>query len=280
MKNYIFALIAAFTILSIPARAENYPFTPGVTFLPATYPLDVALTLEYISGGVSYCYSGSLSNNTETEYNNITWLEDEPWCEGAGRTKPSWNSILNSNTGAHATYNDLLKQKFQYFIKKDLDQAKNDIETIEGQLSSFASSSHSHAQSDVTNLTEDLGNRPIIWLNTTQKSGVKMIAKSATVAGGSGQAVFYLTDNNASNGTAVCSNVYEDTIDFEVNSNTALYRNSWVVSGDKKTVTVTSSQAVNAGNVLTSLLGAVTSALGALTPTTNGTVIRMTVWCD
>lgn len=45
--------------------------------------IDVSLTLSYILPDCNY--EGSLTDNTEISYNNLTWLDD--------RQKPSWQDI-------------------------------------------------------------------------------------------------------------------------------------------------------------------------------------------
>lgn len=45
--------------------------------------IDVSLTLNYILPNCNY--EGSLTDNTEISYNNLTWLDD--------RRKPTWNDI-------------------------------------------------------------------------------------------------------------------------------------------------------------------------------------------
>lgn len=111
------------------------------------------------------------------------------------------------------------------------------------------------------------------YLGTTQKTNAKFIAKNATVAGGAGAAIFYLTDNGLAGGNAICTNVYDDTISFEINNSANSYRWSWTISGDKKTLTAT----VNQSTAVT-LLGI--QVLGGLAAATNGTVVRLNVLCD
>lgn len=111
------------------------------------------------------------------------------------------------------------------------------------------------------------------YLNTTPKTNVKFIAKSATVSGGAGVAVFNITDNGDSTGNALCSSVYDDTISLRINSATISYASSWVVAENKKTVTTTVNQSSGV-----SLLGI--SLLGGFVAAANGTVVKMDLMCE
>lgn len=68
-------------------------------FLNPTFPVDAALVLEYISvcmdGGTPYLYTGDLSENTEAQFDAITWLDV--------RTKPAWSMILMCNYDSRTT---------------------------------------------------------------------------------------------------------------------------------------------------------------------------------
>lgn len=131
--------------------------------------------------------------------------------------------------------------------------------------------------SDFTTAARTAVGAPTIYLGTTAKTNVKLIAKSATIAGGAGQAIFYLTDNGLSGGTALCANaVYDETVDFEVNDSSAFYRPAWTIAGDRKSITATVTRATATGVI--AVLGL--NLLSAPTNAPNGTVVRLTVWCD
>jgi hypothetical protein len=63
--------------------------------------LDVALTLHYltqvVTPGPVYQYSGSVTQNTQTQYNNITWNDVRP--------KPTWQTIIDYSEAAWTYYN-------------------------------------------------------------------------------------------------------------------------------------------------------------------------------
>lgn len=115
-----------------------------------------------------------------------------------------------------------------------------------------------------------------MYLGSTLKTSAKFIAKTATVAGGAGHALFYLTDNGASNGVALCTNVWEETLRFELNSTTFFYRPAWTISGDKKTLDVSLVSSTSSGNIVLLSL----SLLSAPVAAANGTVVYMSVMCE
>lgn len=94
------------------------------------------------------------------------------------------------------------------------------------------------------------------------------IFKSATV--GSGVAVFNLTADGTSGGTALCTNgVIQDSVNANANDATASYQWSYVFSNSNKTVTITVNKLTTA-NILTGLLGQTAA---------NGAVVKMSVYC-
>lgn len=104
----------------------------------------------------------------------------------------------------------------------------------------------------------DLSFLPRVWATGVNKATVKYICTSAVVSGGN--AVFYLTDNNGSTGSAVFTNVYLESTNLYVSSSTDMYNYSGLtVSGDKKTLTVTVNRL---GTVLVGIIQLVTAANG------------------
>lgn len=118
----------------------------------------------------------------------------------------------------------------------------------------------------------DLSNQPTItapkaYEGTTLRSNAFMIIKSASVA--SGVAVFHLTNDGLSTGTALFPNgVIQDSITLNVNDSSASYQMSWAFSNSNKTLTVTTNKLTTA-NILTGILG---QASG------NGSVVKLQVW--
>lgn len=118
--------------------------------------------------------------------------------------------------------------------------------------------------------------RPTVYLGITQKSDAKLYAKSVATVGAGGVATFNLTSDGLVAGggnSAFFSNVYDETIDFEVNDSSNGYRFSWALSPDKKTLTVTVTR-----QAPVTILGI--PVLGGLNPTPAGTIVRVTLWGD
>lgn len=115
----------------------------------------------------------------------------------------------------------------------------------------------------------DLSGAPSIgkaYIGTTQKVDSFRIYKNATVS--AGVAVFNLTDDGLSTGTALFSNeVYTDSVNVAVSDATASYQMSWVFSNSNKTLTVTANKLTTA-NILTGLLGQAAA---------NGAVVKLVV---
>lgn len=108
----------------------------------------------------------------------------------------------------------------------------------------------------------------IAYEGTTQRVNSFPIFKSATVA--SGVAVFNLTADGTSGGTALCTNgVIQDSVNAVANDATASYQWSYAFSNSNKTVTITVNKLTTA-NILTGLLGQSAA---------NGAVIKMSVYC-
>lgn len=120
-----------------------------------------------------------------------------------------------------------------------------------------------------------LAQRPVVYQGSSQKTGVKIYAGKATTVTG-GVAIFYLTDSGTSGGNALLANVYDETVDFEVNDSVNAYRYSWVISADKKILTATVTRSAPTGVI--SLLGLNLLSAPAATPA--GTVVRLTAWGD
>lgn len=125
-----------------------------------------------------------------------------------------------------------------------------------------------------TAVAAGLALRPTVYLGSTVKTGVKMLAGQVITTGG--VATYYLTDTGGAGGSALFANVYGETLDFEVNDSVNSYRYSWSLSGDRKTLTVTVTRSAPTG--LIALLGL--NLTSAPVPTPNGTAVRMTVWGD
>lgn len=104
-----------------------------------------------------------------------------------------------------------------------------------------------------------------------QDSNAKFLATTASTS--SGAATFYLTSDGTSSGAAICTNtVYDATVSLAVNSSTVSYQSSWTIASDRKSLTAT----VNQTSGIT-LLGL--QVLSGLSPSANGTVVRLNLIC-
>lgn len=142
------------------------------------------------------------------------------------------------------------------------------VNSSDATLLARANHTGAQAESTVTNLTTDLANRPTMYAGATLKSSAKMIVKHATVA--SGVAVFYLTSDETSGGSALCTNVYDDSINVFVNDATSSYQMSYALTNANKTLTVTTNK-LSTANILTGILGQSAA---------NGAVVKLQVSCD
>lgn len=122
-----------------------------------------------------------------------------------------------------------------------------------------------------TGAYSDLTGKPTVptvqaYEGTTQRLNAFYIFKDATVA--SGVAVFNLTSDGTSGGTALFSSgVIADSVNVTVSDATASYQMSWAWSNSNKTLTVTANKLTTA-NILTGLLGQAAA---------NGAVVKLQV---
>lgn len=152
-----------------------------------------------------------------------------------------------------------------------LEALQQGVQNILTALAGKSNDPHGHNLSDTTGLIGSLALRPTIYQGAVQKAGAKLFCKAVlTVAG---VAIFQLTDDGTAGGNALFQNVYDASVDFEVNDAANSYRYGWSLSADKKTLTVTVNR-----QAPTTILGM--SVLGGLNPTTDGTQVRLTLWGD
>ncbi|MBF8177248.1 hypothetical protein [Herminiimonas contaminans] len=105
------------------------------------------------------------------------------------------------------------------------------------------------------------------YVETTAKNKAIQIFKSATVA--SGIAVFHLTTDGSSGGTALCSEVFTDSVQVTVNDAAASFQYGWAFSNGNKTLTVTVNKFTTA-NILSGILGQSAA---------NGSVAKLSISC-
>lgn len=115
----------------------------------------------------------------------------------------------------------------------------------------------------------DLINKPAIGkaiVGLTANTGTFPLVTSSTVS--SGVAVFYLTADGTSTGTALFTQVYLNSVQLAVNDATASYQMGWAFTNSNKTLTVTVNK-LGTANILTGVLGQTTAP--------NGTVVTLRV---
>lgn len=118
----------------------------------------------------------------------------------------------------------------------------------------------------------DLTGKPTIpvvqgYEGTTQHLGAFPIFKSLAVS--SGTAIFNLTNDGLSTGTALFPNgVIADSVNATVSDATASYQMSWAFSNSNKTLTVTANKLTTA-NILSGILGQSAA---------NSSVVKLSVW--
>lgn len=116
----------------------------------------------------------------------------------------------------------------------------------------------------------DLTGKPTLgrsYEGITQRTGSFPVFKSTTV--GSGVAVFHLTADGLSGGTALFPNgVIADSVSLTVSDATASYQMSYAFSNSNKTITVTANK-LTTSNILTGILGQAAA---------NSAVVKLQVW--
>lgn len=108
---------------------------------------------------------------------------------------------------------------------------------------------------------------PKAYQGTTLRTSVFPIFKSATVSGG--VAIFYLTSDGTSTGTALFPNgIIEESINLFVSDSAASYQMAYTLTNSNKTLSVTTNK-LGTANILTGILGQVAG---------NGATVRLQVW--
>lgn len=102
-------------------------------------------------------------------------------------------------------------------------------------------------------------------VGTAVKTNSFRTYKNATVSGGT--AVFHLTADGTSTGTALYAEVFTDSVQLIVNDASASYQMAWAFSNGNRTLTVTANRLTTA-NLLTGVLGQTQA---------NGAVVRLSV---
>lgn len=121
----------------------------------------------------------------------------------------------------------------------------------------------------VSGTDQYIANKPSVGkavVGTTVKTGVFPVIKSQVVS--SSTAVFYLTSDGTSTGTALFSEVYMDSVQVSVNDSSTLFTSSVALTNGTKTLTVTLTK-IGVVNLVTGAVGTVAA---------NGATVSLTVF--
>lgn len=116
----------------------------------------------------------------------------------------------------------------------------------------MTSGRHDRGVTEAVALAGDLATQRKNYVSGILKDDSFLYVTKASTAGGSGNVTFYITSDGTSSGTAVFSNVYADSVlivPYGSSGNYQAFNPS--VSGDKKSITASISQATNVLGVLT-----------------------------
>lgn len=188
-------------------------------------------------------------------------------------------SVLNAPASGDATSGQAVKGSDTRLADSRAPLAHNQaISTITGLQSALdgkeAAGAAAAAQAYAIQRGNHTGTQPINTITsngysgTTAKNGVFPVVKTANVA--SGSAVFHLTNDGLSTGSALCGEVLTDSVVLSVNDATASYQIGWTFSNLNKTLTAVINKLTTA-NILTGLLGQASAP--------NGTPAKLSVLC-
>lgn len=137
---------------------------------------------QVVDGGGPYIYSGTIVNNTQTEFNALNFSADPRYPSGI----PTWNDMVNVQYPAYQILYPTLSVSQEVLID------------VYNNWSSKAA--HSHAQSDITGLSTDLANRIF------SASGMRLYGATGT-SDSSSVVTIHLTDTGLSTGAALFTGV-------------------------------------------------------------------------
>lgn len=128
MKRLV--LSAALCLLFANGAYATNANVPSGYYGQTVYPMDTALVMEYL--GKSQCYSGDVSANTSTQWDNVTWNVAE--CGEAETDKPSFSSLVAQNYSAHLFLNRLASERIGYDLYNWFPGAQTDIAGLQAAL--------------------------------------------------------------------------------------------------------------------------------------------------
>lgn len=249
--------------------------------IPFTIPQALDFYGLRIDGGgeLAYTAAGLFTANDETEYgtNIISWDDMRP--------QPTWSELTTAwdeNYPAYYYSFDALRSDVMQ-LKAALEDAIEEIELTPGPTGATGATGSAGAtgatgatgSAGSTGATGAAGSNGSNGSNATvtayegitQKTSVFPIFKSAVVS--SGVAVFHLTNDGTSTGTALFPNgVIQDSVNTIVNDNGIPHQMSWAFSNSSKTITVTVNK-LGLANLITGVLGQVAA---------NGSTVKLSVF--
>lgn len=160
---------------------------------------------------------------------------------------------------------------------------KGYVQTNDDGTADIADASQNTNAVTLQQMNSTMTNYRPFYRSGTLKTGVKEFITSGTCS--SGSVTFYLTDNGASNGNAIFTNVYKESANFWIeDANNAYQFSSYSLSGDKKTLTLGITRlGTSAGTALLNLIGGTLSVLTGITfgnAATNGTTVYLAIKGD
>ena len=259
MKTILLLLVSLCAFGQVPISGTDYPVTRTVNN-----------TLnDYVNIGT--ITPSGMSVEIVISCNNATWKSSKKYnFQIGGNPYVGWMRVPNSNNSAVVDWD------LQIYMYGDSTQMRiKNISSHGGStpvtitISAKGNSdakfySNSNTGNDATNLFTYISFNPEVMSTAL---GFKPYSNTATTT--SGVATFYLTSDKTVGGSALYStNVYPNII---VNDAASNYTYGWVLSGDKKTLTVTAK--VSSQNVV-ALVGLTLIGVPANVP--NGTTVYLT----
>lgn len=155
-----------------------------------------------------------------------------------------------------------------------LDSAESTISSHTTTLASLAPQIQTDWTQTSSGALDFVKHKPEVWHNGSKLGTSKSITFSGTTT--SGSAVFYLTDNGASNGNALCSST-PTHINPVVNDPSNTFGVGYAITNSNKTLTITVNVRDFSG---ITILGIPVLGSTALNPASNGTAVGAVVSCS
>jgi len=235
MKYKLLSIAIALTMIfsSMPAHAIN--IQNAIDFVCKS------------SGGFAlyracgYTITGNISAGDQYAFDNyITWTDPEV-------SKPDFSMLMFYEAQVDNWHNNV------GVVLDGFAAVKSDVDTL---------------KTDVDSIQEEMDEKTVVYLGSTLKSNAKAVLKNVTISSGVG--VVYLTSDGTIGGAALCTTVYDDSINLFINDATTAYQMSYELTNSNKTFTVTANKLTTA-NITTGVLGQ---------DQANGANVRIQLMCE